>query len=92
MFTNAATLQSLHGAPIDRVALISSVLFEVENLYELLCAGMVENIVALLRERECSRGKSVRVKVQGRELRGNGGRLRESWACTNTYTAGITIY
>jgi len=69
-FTNVATLQSLRGASIDRVALISSVLFEVENLYELLCAGMVENIVALLRERECSRGKSVRVKVQGRELRG----------------------
>ncbi len=69
-FTNVATLQSLRGAPIDRVALISSVLFEVEKLYELLCAGIVENIVALLRERECSRGKSVRVKVQGRELRG----------------------
>jgi BirA family biotin operon repressor/biotin-[acetyl-CoA-carboxylase] ligase len=70
VFTNAATLQSLRGTPIDRVALICSVLFEVENLYELLCAGMVEKIVALLRERECSRGKSVRVKVQGRELLG----------------------
>jgi len=68
--TNAATLQSLLGAPIDRVALICSILLEVENLYELLCAGMVEKIVSFLRELECSRGRSVRVKLQGRELLG----------------------
>jgi BirA family biotin operon repressor/biotin-[acetyl-CoA-carboxylase] ligase len=68
--TNAATLQSLLGAPIDRVALICRVLLEVENLYELLCAGMVEKIVSLVRELECSRGRSVRVKLQDRELLG----------------------
>lgn len=69
-FDSAATLQSLLGAPIDRAALICGVLSEVENLYELLCAGKSERIVALVRELECSRGKSVRVKLQDRELRG----------------------
>ena len=68
--SNAATLQSLLGAPIDRVALICSILLEVENLYEMLCAGMVEKIVSFLRELECSRGRSVSVKLQGRELLG----------------------
>jgi len=67
---NAATLQSLHGAPIDRVALICGVLFEAENLYELLCAGAVEKIISLVRELECSRGRNVKVKLQGRELLG----------------------
>jgi BirA family biotin operon repressor/biotin-[acetyl-CoA-carboxylase] ligase len=69
-FANATTLQSLHGAPIDRVALICKVLFEVENLYELLCAGMVEKVISLVRELECSRGRNVRVRLQDREFEG----------------------
>ncbi|HYB67460.1 MAG TPA: biotin--[acetyl-CoA-carboxylase] ligase [Candidatus Acidoferrales bacterium] len=68
--TNVATLQALQGAPIDRVALICRVLLEVENLYELLCAGMVEKLVSLVRKLECSRGRSVRVKLENRELLG----------------------
>ncbi len=69
-FDSATTLQSLLGTPIDRAALIGRILFEVENLYEMLCAGKEEKIVALVRKLECSRGKSVRLKVQNRELRG----------------------
>jgi BirA family biotin operon repressor/biotin-[acetyl-CoA-carboxylase] ligase len=69
-FANAATLQSLHGGPIDRVALICKILFEVENLYELLCAGMDEKIVSLVRELECSRGRRVKVKLQDHEFLG----------------------
>jgi len=68
--TNAATLQSLQGAPIDRGALICRLLSEVENLYELLCAGMVGKIVSLVREFECSRRRSVRVKLRDRQLLG----------------------
>jgi BirA family biotin operon repressor/biotin-[acetyl-CoA-carboxylase] ligase len=67
---NAATLQSLHGAPIDRVALICRVLFELENLYDLLCAGKDEKIVSLVRALECSRGRNVRVKLPDHELMG----------------------
>jgi len=67
---NAATLQFLCGAPIDRAALICKVLFEVENLYELLCAGMDEKIVSMVRGLECSRGRRVRLKLQDRELLG----------------------
>jgi BirA family biotin operon repressor/biotin-[acetyl-CoA-carboxylase] ligase len=67
---NAATLQSLHGAPIDRVALICRVLSEFENLYDLLCAGNDEKIVSLVKELDCSRGRNVRVKLPDRELLG----------------------
>ncbi len=69
-FANAATLQSLHGTPIDREALICKILFEVENLYELLCAGLDEKIVSLVRELECSRGRRVKVKLQNHEFLG----------------------
>ena len=68
--TNATTLQFLKGAPIDRVALICAVLFETENLYELLCTGKVEKIISLVREFECSRGRNVKVKLPSRELLG----------------------
>jgi len=64
---NATTLRSLQGAPIDRAALICRVLLEEENLYELLCAGMVEKLVSLVRELDCSRGRNVRVKLHNRE-------------------------
>lgn len=68
--SNAATLQSLHGSPIDRIALVCGILFEVEQLYEMLCAGKAENIVSLVRGLECSRGRSVKVKLPNLEILG----------------------
>ena len=90
-FANAATLQSLHGTPIDREALICKILFEVENLYELLCAGLDEKIVSLVRELECSRGRNVEGETAESRICGDGRRLRESWTRALTYAARITI-
>jgi len=66
----ATSLQILLGTPINREQLICTVLLETEHLFELLCAGQEEEVVNLLRECECSRGRMVRVKLRSTQISG----------------------
>ena len=67
--SKATSLEDLLGAPIDREAIIALLLMEIENVYE-LASSNPDEAVALLRELDCSRGRQVRIKLQGEEITG----------------------
>ena len=65
----ATSLEDLLGSPVDREAIIALLLREIENVYELASSNLNEATV-LLQELDCSRGRQVRIKVQGEEISG----------------------
>jgi len=66
----STTLQDLLGHPIGREAIICAILSETENLVDLMLSRGPSGILELLEKVECSRGKSVKVKLQDREISG----------------------
>lgn len=64
------SLLHLIGSPINREALICSLLLETEDLYELASSHRDDDVKALLRNLDCSRGKNVKIKVEGEEIEG----------------------
>jgi BirA family biotin operon repressor/biotin-[acetyl-CoA-carboxylase] ligase len=61
----STSLMDLYGSPIDRVALISSILKEIEQQYDSFCSGRVTEVLGTLRRVECSIGRRVIVKTEG---------------------------
>ncbi len=66
----STSLLDLLGSSVNRESLISSILSEIEYLNELISSKHSEVIVNLLERLECSRGKSIRVKLQRGEISG----------------------
>jgi BirA family biotin operon repressor/biotin-[acetyl-CoA-carboxylase] ligase len=65
----STSLLALLGIEVDRELLISTILSETERLYECLYASR-EDLVVLLRELECSRGRHVKIVTATREVVG----------------------
>ncbi len=66
----STSLLDLLGSPINRENMISSILSEIEYLNELVSSKHSEVVVNLLEQLECSRGKSITVKLQRGETSG----------------------
>ena len=67
--SNATSLEELVGSPVDREAIIALLLLEIENVYELASANQNDAKI-MLQELDCSRGRQVRIKLQGEEISG----------------------
>jgi BirA family biotin operon repressor/biotin-[acetyl-CoA-carboxylase] ligase len=67
--SEATSLEDLLDSPFDREAIIALLLLEIENVYELASSNLNDAMV-LLQELDCSRGKQVRIKLQGEEISG----------------------
>jgi BirA family biotin operon repressor/biotin-[acetyl-CoA-carboxylase] ligase len=65
----ATSLETLLGSPVDREAIIALLLIEIENVYE-LAASNLNDAMVLLQELDSSRGRQVRIKLQGEEISG----------------------
>lgn len=63
------TLLDQLGSPVDREAIIALLLLEIENVYELASSNL-NGAKVLLQELDCSRGRQVKIKVQGEEICG----------------------
>ena len=60
----ATTTQDILGHDVDKAELISSILLELERLYEEASAGESRQILALLRQNELSLGKRVEMQFE----------------------------
>jgi BirA family biotin operon repressor/biotin-[acetyl-CoA-carboxylase] ligase len=60
----STSLLGLLGSPVDREALVCSLLMEAEQLYELFSANRDDEVMKMLREFECSRGRHVTIKTE----------------------------
>jgi BirA family biotin operon repressor/biotin-[acetyl-CoA-carboxylase] ligase len=58
------SLLGLLGSPVDREALICSLLMEAEQLYELVSTNRDDEVMKMLRGLECSRGRHVTIKTE----------------------------
>lgn len=67
--SKATSIEDLLGSPVDREAVIALLLMEIENVYELASSNL-NGAKVLLQELDCSRGRKVRIKVQGEEISG----------------------
>ncbi len=61
----STSLLGLLGSPVDREALVCSLLMEAEQLYELVSSNRDDEVMKTLRELECSRGRHVKIKTEG---------------------------
>lgn len=66
----SVSLLTILGEAVNRESLITAILSETEEMYESLLTSGGEDLVALLRELDCSRGKFVRVTSAEREVAG----------------------
>lgn len=66
----SASLLILLGGPVNRENLITVILSETEKMYESLHGSGGKDLVALLRELDCSRGEHVKVRTPEREIVG----------------------
>jgi BirA family biotin operon repressor/biotin-[acetyl-CoA-carboxylase] ligase len=66
----SASLLSILGVAVNRENLITVILSETEKMYESLHASEGKDLVVLLRELDCSRGKYVKVTTAEREVVG----------------------
>jgi BirA family biotin operon repressor/biotin-[acetyl-CoA-carboxylase] ligase len=66
----STSLLDLVGSPVNRESLISSILYEIEYLNELISSNHPDVVVSLLERLECSRGKNVMVRLQQGEISG----------------------
>jgi len=67
--SKATSLEDILGSPVDREAIIALLLLEIENVYELASSNL-NDAKLLLQELDCSRGRQVRIKLQGEEISG----------------------
>ncbi len=61
----STSLLDLLGLAVDRGQLICSVLLETENLLEVASASREDDAMRMLRQCDCSRGKRVKIEVEG---------------------------
>ncbi len=59
----STSLVDILGYPVDRVAVVCSLLQETEGLYDRVTSGKVDDVLKLVRQSECSLGKYVKVRV-----------------------------
>jgi BirA family biotin operon repressor/biotin-[acetyl-CoA-carboxylase] ligase len=67
---NATTVLDILGSPVDRAALISSILLETEQLYDWMNSEDSYRILELLRMNEASQGSGVVVELENGRLEG----------------------
>jgi BirA family biotin operon repressor/biotin-[acetyl-CoA-carboxylase] ligase len=66
----STSLLTLLGHHVDREGLIADVLYGIERMYDSICRSEQPELVDLLRQMDCSRGKRVRVKTARKEVTG----------------------
>lgn len=66
----STTLLDLVGSPVDREAIICSILWQIEHLCELLDSNDQKALIDLIERSESSRGRSVVVRLQDTEIVG----------------------
>jgi BirA family biotin operon repressor/biotin-[acetyl-CoA-carboxylase] ligase len=66
----ATTLLDQLGSPVDREVLVCALLHELERIYDMTTAKREEELTMLLREMDCSRGKSVKIGIGHEKILG----------------------
>lgn len=64
------TLLDQLGSPIDREALICLLLLEIESMYDMAASNHQDELMALLREMDCSRGRLVTIEIGDEKIQG----------------------
>lgn len=59
----STSLEDLLGSPVDREEIITLLLMEIENVYDLASANM-SGAMRLLKDFDCSRGRQVRIELR----------------------------
>ena len=66
----AVSMLDMLGTPIHREPLICSMLYEAEQMYELLESTNDDQLLSMIRQVDWSRGRNVRIKTSDRQITG----------------------
>jgi BirA family biotin operon repressor/biotin-[acetyl-CoA-carboxylase] ligase len=67
---NVATISETVGYEVDRVELITSILFEFEHLYDDLLAGKQLGVLNLLKMNDATKGKALAIQLENERIYG----------------------
>jgi len=67
---NVTTISDAIGHSIDRTELASYILYELEHIYETLCAGSFSEVLQSLRQNDCSQGRKLAIEFEKEVISG----------------------